>query len=52
MVGQSLEPKILNWAKKGNQRNDIRTLLCTMKDILWKDCGYAGCSLGGLLNDN
>jgi len=49
-AGESLEPKILAWAKKGNARNDIRTLLCNLTDVLWEDCGYTSCSLGSLLD--
>ena len=41
----------MKWAKKGNQRNDIRTLLCTMHEILWENSGYKKCNLSSLIDE-
>jgi hypothetical protein len=37
---EELEPKILNWSHKGKTRKDIRTLLCTLPEILWAESGW------------
>lgn len=51
-VGLEVEPLILKWAKKGNQRNDIRTLLCTLHDVLWPNSGLKKCTLANILDDS
>ncbi len=51
IISQEIEPLILKWAKKGNQRNDIRTLLCTLNDILWENSGFTKCNLSSLIDE-
>jgi len=35
-----LDPKIAKWSHKGNQRNNIATLLYKLPDILWAESGW------------
>jgi len=46
---EELEPRILNWSHKRKTRNNIRTLLYTLPDILWLESGRDAMDLSQLV---
>jgi DnaJ domain. len=48
---QELEDSIRKWAGKDKQRNNIRTLLCTVHTIVWEGCRWNSLSLSDLMTN-
>lgn len=47
-----LESQILLWAKRNNARNNLRTLIATLSDILGKEIEWNAVNLSELLSDD
>eukprot|EP01017_Pseudomicrothorax_dubius_P048358 TRINITY_DN8784_c0_g1_i9.p1 TRINITY_DN8784_c0_g1~~TRINITY_DN8784_c0_g1_i9.p1 ORF type:complete len:364 (+),score=88.92 TRINITY_DN8784_c0_g1_i9:183-1274(+) len=46
-----LEPKILKWAKKDTVRNNIRTLLCNLHEVLWEGTKWTQVSIASIVSN-
>lgn len=50
-AASELETAIINWAKKNNTRNNLRTLIATMGDVLGKESEWNPINLSELLSN-
>jgi len=46
-----VEDGIRKWAEKDKQRNNIRTLLCTVHSVVWEGCKWNSLSLSDLMSN-
>ncbi|KRX06018.1 DnaJ domain [Pseudocohnilembus persalinus] len=51
-MGPIWKEKVNAWAYKDKQRQNIRKLLASVHEILWKDCDWTPLQLHDLLDDN
>jgi hypothetical protein len=48
-ANEELEDGIKKWAGKDNQRNNIRALLCTLHEVVWKEAEWQALSFSELM---